>query len=240
MSKLRMALLTLALTFLVLFSFQNCAESISWEEGEENYSSFSLALQDHKDRDHWTEALAKVKVESTAEDLIADRRLLGAMLESIFGPSFLSLDQGRTQTNASEFGNPCSIYEDYWVRGAKGNERADARNTCAAQDSSRYFGAPVIPKPSVLRQRNIANVCHSLVTNNTTLNYAVAQIGSGNPQPTSANVRKAFHLFYRNKPAPGEPLIQSLQIMMPGKGTLRKDWAPVLYTICISSGWQIL
>lgn len=230
------------MTLSILFSFQNCAESISLDQGENSLSSLTIDVQEHLDRDHWTEPLSKVKVESSAEDLIADRRLLVAILESIFGPSFKVLDANRLRMNAAELGNPCSIYEDYFILRASDSRRirADASRTCRYQDSADFLSAPIIPKASVVRQRNIANVCHSLATNPTALNFAVAQIGAGNPQPTSANVRKAFHLFYRNKPSPPETLIQSLQVMMPGQASVPADWSPVFYTICLSSGWQIL
>lgn len=243
MSRFKLSFFTLGLISLILLAFQNCADSITWtEEGETEQTSLKIELQEHINRDHWTEPLQKVRVESTAEDLIADRRLLMAILENIFGPSFKTVDNNRIQTNGSELGNPCSVYEDFIVINPADSKRvrADASRTCLYQDSAEYLNAPIIPKASVIRQRNIANVCHSLSTNTTTRNFAVAQIGAGNPQPTSANVRKAFHLFYRNKPSPPETLIQSLQVMMPGKGSVKADWAAVLYSVCISSGWQIL
>lgn len=247
-SPLRFALILLVPGLLMIF--QNCAPTLKSEEVERSIASLDT---EHVDREHGTlETLSKTVVETRAEDLLADRVLLLAQLTAVFGPSTALLDaQGdRIATNMTTFGSPCSLYENFFYeakdsKGVMVQGAADANRGCAMSNTANALKATVYPQASVVRQAVLGHLCLKLATAPATLAFALKRIEpAGNPEPTADNVVKAFRLFYRNAPQPHDALVQSLQVMMPGDSAERArvatDWSPVLYTICISSGWQLL
>ncbi len=232
---------------LLILTFQNCARNIESKEIQTEVSAIEMA---HVDRQHGLEIAEKAVVETRSEDLLSDRVLLIAQLSSVFGPGVPSLDEDGIQRDMTVFGSPCSLYENYLyeTKDATGkvvHATADISRPCAMNNSAAALKATVYPQASVVRQGVLQHLCLKLATTPATVKFALKQIDAQKtPEPTSANVLKAFRLFYRSAPEPPEALIGSLQVLMPGISEDRPsedmDWSPVLHTICVSSGWQLL
>lgn len=240
--------LPIALAGSLLIVFQNCAKSIESTEVPTEVDAITAL---HVDHEHGTvETMQKTDVETRSDDLMSDRVLLMAQLTAVFGPATATADDDGIRTNLSVFGSPCSLYENYlWeTKDSSGKTiqtAGDPLRPCTANNSANALKATLYPQASVVRQGVLEHICLKLATTTTTLRFALAQIDSAHtPEPTAANVLKAFRLFYRNAPEPPESLIASLQVMMPGvtegNPTEDKDWSPVFHTICVSSGWQLL
>lgn len=233
-------------------SFQNCGQQFAIEDELASTAIDDIPgtiVEDHEDRDPGHEdpdtLTEKAYVEAESAPILPDRRLMDSILNDIFGPNYVNLEGGRIRSNAADFGMPCSLYEDYRIRRASDNALVSAGPlfACRASNTDDAVTAPISPSPGVKRQANLIQTCNALVSNATTRAYALQRIqgGTGVPSPTEENMLKAFRLFYRSKPDPHQALLQSLQIMMPGgTGVTAADWAPVLYTLCISPGWQLL
>jgi|GEM_PF-1502797 len=246
----RTMLLVTFVSILLPLGFQNCAKAPS-EQSEEMVLALSLEAE-HVDREHGTPiAMEKTVVEARSEDLISDRVLLLNQLQYVFGPRVFSHDTDGIRTGMATFGSPCSLYEafNYEVDAKDPVTQApikrviiaDGLRACANQNSPSFLKATLYPKSSVIRQGVLSHLCLNVATDPLALTFALAKIQKiGVPDSTEENILKAFKLFYRHKPPPSEALIQSLLTMIPTSGVTQENWAPVLYTLCVSPGWQVL
>lgn len=225
----------------ILLVFQNCAPTMSNTDLSSTDGTVDLQST-HQDRDHDTSGLTEPeKIESRSRDLVSDRVLILRQLQSVFGPTTVSLDQDKISTDLRTFGSPCSPYEAY--RYARGTNFAlgDATRACAFTSSAGGMNAPVLPEVNTIRQGIMQHYCQVLSSNAKSLAYALAQVKSGGaPEGSKENVLKAFRLFYRSAPQPSDTVLQSLQVLLPGATVTAEDWTPIFYTLCVSSGWQVL
>lgn len=216
--------------------FQNCAgEAFVPIERSFSVELLSQALQEGE-----LHVPMPTKQETNAELILVDRYYLKSLFEDVFGPQAGSVDTAKVFSDALTHGSPCSVYEDHRELKSNGTlSRADSMQACSMSSVNRTQ-ARVNPNGTVSRQALIARACSDLVTNNTTLKYALAKIANvAVPEPTRENIKTAIELFYRNGPDPDEGLIESLQLMfsLPAK---IDDWRGVLYTVCVSPQWQVL
>ncbi|HRK07510.1 MAG TPA: hypothetical protein PLZ57_07045 [Pseudobdellovibrionaceae bacterium] len=228
------------LIFAVTFSYQNCApQKLDQASVYEVNTEESL----HRDRDHHVDEDKREKVSTTFEPLIADRLYVVSLLNDIFGAAAISGEVlADIQENRTDFGSPCSIYENYRrPNGRGGLTTAIPGFTCSLRAPASSFGSRLTPNATVSRQALLAKTCANLLSNDTRLRNALAKISSeAVPTPNAANLQRAVMLFYRDKPVPPQSLIESLQITFdPAQPTL-DDWRSTLYIVCASSHWQVM
>jgi hypothetical protein len=220
--------------------FQNC--------GRDGFSSADSAsvesletIQDPGDHDPDPELVEKSYTHY--EPLLADRFYLKSLFIDVFGPTAVSVDSTRTYLNSSDHGSPCSIYEDQnTFNSATGKwAQADPMEACS-RTSPALLSAQVNPKATVTRQALLTHACSDLTTNAGALDHALARISPSAtvPEPTRDNILRAFHLFYRQRPAPQEGLMDALTVMFPPTGVTKEHWRTVIYTLCASGYWQVL
>lgn len=184
---------------------------------------------------------------SVVQPILANRIYLDSLFTNIFGPSARSVNTSSSsglsmQSDGTNHGSPCSVYENYSFINSSGVKvQVDSINTCSIASES-LLSAHAIPDATVTRQALLLKACSELTTSDTTLNYALAQINSpGIPSASAANVLIAFHLFYRTQPDPSSAVEQSLLALFPTPSAPTLDnWRDLLYTVCISSFWQVL
>lgn len=223
---------------ITLLAFQNCSEVFKANRSPSSELG-NHGNQNHRDRDNDND-LAKPIVEATARDLLQSRRLLTSTFNSVFGPGAVALGGGNIDSDRGTFGDPCSIYEEYLVEIDGVRRLEDRTKTCPKGNVANGLTATMYPNPTVVRQAKIRNLCLAAVSNANRLAFVLAKVASGIPQPTEQNILKAFGLFYRLRPSPQPALIDSLRAMTPGTITSKNEWAPIVFTICVSPGWQIL
>jgi hypothetical protein len=175
--------------------------------------------------------------------ILADRYYLDALLTDIFGPQARTVNSVNIRNDAVTFGSLCSVYENYNAYNPDTNKydiSANPMEGCSLASSNLQV-AQTLANETVGRQAQINRSCISLTQNTTTVTYALAKIAApGIPAATPENIKAAFRLFYRMHPDPDAGVIQSLQVMFPTDSASLDDWKSVLYTICISSYWQVL
>lgn len=228
------------LLFAVTFSYQNCAP-----QKLDQASIYDVVTEEslHRDRDHHVDEDKRAKISTTYEPLIADRLYVVSLLNDIFGAAAISGEVlADIQENRTDFGSPCSVYENYRrPNGRGGLTTAIPGFTCSLRAPASSFGSRLTPNATVSRQALLAKTCANLLSNDTRLRTALSRISSESvPTPSAANLQKAVMLFYRDKPVPPQSLIESLQITFdPAQPTL-DDWRSTFYIICASSHWQVL
>lgn len=184
----------------------------------------------------------KTTTQTTYLPVLADRKYLTNLLVDIFGPNAIKADTTRTDLRNQDHGSPCSIYVNHNVHDtAKGTIVEADRSERCSRASADHLSASVNPQATVTRAISLAHACSDLVTNNATLNHALSRIqASGIPAPTSANVLKAYRLFYRVGAEPHKGLLESLLVMLPPTDVTKDHWRVVLNTICSSGFWQAI
>ena len=232
----RKYLFFIAVSMPVLF-YVNCGKM---EQGvvDKSFNSVGEQRPDNRDPEPVPEPPPK---ETSYEPVLADRIYLKSLLEDVFGPTAMAVDTNNVDQNAAEFGSSCSIYGDYNIFENGQWVRADVSEVCG-NSSAAYVSAPRNPKVTVTRQALLSKTCSDLISRNDTMTFALKRIDSARavPQKNKNNVIKAYHLFYRDKPAPDQPLIDSLMVMLPDSGVNANHWRVVLNAVCLSNYWQVL
>lgn len=232
-SRLLVAAVTIA-------TFQNCAPGMSQLDfGSQGLTSQTVDT-DHKDRDHDPRPFREDKIEVSAKDLIADRVLLINQLMSIFGTRVGSLDKDKIAVDLRNFASPCSAHEQYnYLKDGK-IVNAGFR-TCAISNSAASMRASVYAETSTVRQGLMEHLCRALTADPNARSFALKQVAAnGKPAATKDNLLKAFRLFYRSAPRPPDSVLESLQVMIGSEEATPAQWTPVLFTLCVSPGWQVL
>jgi hypothetical protein len=183
-------------------------------------------------------------IEATFDPLLSDRHYTVALLEKAFGPTTKNVEGTGIGSSAVEFGAPCSVYENFNVLNASGAiVPADPDNAgCVVNPSSAVLGANLVPLPTVIRQAMLLKACTNLVLNAATLSHALSKISSLEPvpQPTEANVRHLFGLFYVQSTEPSAEIVQALQAMMNPSQMDAEAWRAPIYSVCSSNYWQVM
>lgn len=226
-------LLGLCAASVAVLAFQNCAPAlvVGLNEGEETLSSQHIELPADLQK-------------TTFEPVLMDRYTLRSFLSEVFGTGITQMPSYANITNAVEYGSPCSLYENYlYQASASSFPNANTDEICTLAGAS-FTGANVNPKASVTRQAELPRLCSDLVHTDATYNTAIKRLmpdGRLNPAIDDTTLTRAFHLFYREKPAPQESLLDALKLLAtPGQAAAKADWQNVLYTICASGHWQVL
>lgn len=227
----------LSLTVLIFGAFMNCAPMKSPGQAEQvSLSSTNIA----PDEDHeQTKTANKV---TTFQANLADRYYISSVFEDVFGDSYDSVTENSVGTDALNFGSACSLYENYRQFSAvKGKWLAvDPRAACSFS-SQAYVSVKPSTGAIVSRQGEISHACSDLTTNKKAMAHAMKKISAVEiPELTNANLTTAFELFYRNHPAPSQGLLDSLKVMAPQTGPTLETWRQIVFTVCISSHWQVL
>lgn len=230
-NRLILRLLTLTALTASILGFQNCSRSLVLEMNE---GEAVLASQ------QGVETPPELQ-KTSFEPVLMDRYTIRAFLKDVFGAGTDALPSFALTTNAIEYGSPCSVYENYLSFNGTRNENANPMEVCSLAVAN-FTSAGVNPKASVTRQAELPRICSDLVHTDATYNTAMSKIAGGAaPALNDQNLKKAFHLFYRDKPAPGESLLDALKLMVETPDHVTKgDWQNVLYTICASGHWQVL
>jgi hypothetical protein len=238
MYKIKSSLLAL-FGLLLMTQFQNCAPPSEMRAASEMKPVEGLKQLDlEKDP-----VVVKPATQKTHYDpLLADRRYLISLFTDVFGPKAVNVDSTGTRFLTQEHGSPCSIYRTHNQYDAKTGKwvEADVVERCST-NATAFLSAPLNPTPTVSRQALLTHACSDLTSNDTTLGYALKKISNDRvPASTSANVIKAYRLFYRDKKDPQASLTDSLLVMLPLDQPAKDDWRNVMFTICASGFWQIL
>ena len=234
-------LLLITVFALAVLPFQNCGQGkLKVSEEMSSLSSVQDIVQSVDEHDTGDADVAKVQ--TTYEPILVDRVYLKALLTDIFGPSTSSVDSNKSFSNGTEYGSPCSVYEDYTALRTSDGARVSVDSTAICSDTAaNYLVAPVNPKGTVTRAALMARTCSDLTTNNTTFTYALRKISSKNiPEANEENIKTLFNLFYRDKGDPSQGVIDSLLLMFPQSNVTTEHWRVVIYTVCISNYWQVL
>lgn len=240
MSKKLVALLV-GITATTMF-FQNCGMSMQ----QDDFGSTGIDVVNtsavHTDRDHDPQKFAADKIEVRAKDLIAGRSLLVKQLTGVFGERVAVLDKDKISRDARNFGGPCSMYEHYnYVTTTGVLASADPNANCQSSNSASALRASLYPETSTIRQGTMEHLCRALTADKTARQVALKKLSAdGKPKATKENVLKAFRMFYRSAPLPPDPVLESMQVMMPSENVTEEQWTPVLFTLCVSPGWQVL
>lgn len=224
-----------------IMMFQNCAPGLQ----EAEFASEGIFAQsidvDHKDRDHDPTPFREDKIEVNAKDLIYDRVLLINHLTAIFGTRVTALDKDQIRADMRNFASPCSAYEQFNYLNANKKVASAGFRNCTIGNSAAAMKASLYPETSTSRQGTMEHLCRALASDNTARAFALKKLASnGKPAATKENVLKAFRLFYRSAPLPPDSLLQSLQVMIGRQNAAPAAWTPVLFTLCVSPGWQVL
>ncbi|MBX3018022.1 MAG: hypothetical protein KF767_09040 [Bdellovibrionaceae bacterium] len=219
---------------LIVFTFQNCAPVlvVGLNEGEVELASQQGTVTPPE------------LLKTTFEPVLMDRYVLRTFLADVFGPSVETLPSFALTVNAIEYGSPCSMYENYLYEVSAGRAASANANEICSLGVANYTSALTNPKASVTRQAELPRICSDIVHNDGTYNAAIAKLtdrGTALPDVNNATLTTAFHLFYREKPAPQESLLDALKLLSTSGARVSKaDWQNVLYTICASGHWQVL
>lgn len=233
-NRILLRLLSLCGVSFMVLAFQNCSPNLTMNMNEgETVLSSQVGL-----------TLPPELQKTTFEPVLMDRYVLRAFMTDVFGPSAETLPSFALLNNPIEYGSPCSVYENYLYQDAAGRSlNANSLETCAL-GSANFNSAGVNPKASVTRQAELPRLCSDIVHTDATYNVAMSKIRSGAPAVPNLDDQhliSAFHLFYREKPAPPESLLDALKLMaISDKAVTKADWQNVLYTICASGHWQVL
>jgi hypothetical protein len=237
--RLASSLLFILIAMAMILQFQNCG---GFEANEifENFSFEEINQIDEQEM-HEIDPNLLTKTETQYEPLLFDRYMVHSILSDVFGPSLLSVDSARPYYVASEFGAPCSLYVDHNVYNESTKQwvQVDRMESCT-RNSSDFLHANLNSKATVTRQALLAKSCSDLTNNTTTMTYALNKISLGSlPVPTQQNLIKLYRLFYRSHPEPSQTLIDTLKVMFPSENVLIDHWKAALYTVCVSSQWQV-
>lgn len=230
---------------ITLMQFQNCGQFETLEKSELDLASVDVTIM-HPDEDHSPPAEAYEKLTTNYQPTLADKYFLIKHFENIFGPSSKTyIDTTNLALNRTEFGSPCSIYENYKYQSGTNILNANTTETCALQGSSDYLSANMMANTSVTHQARIATLCANLTVNSTTFNHMLGQIkpspsGMALPLPTEGSVQKLIQLFYRNNEPVDLELVQALQILINPTAPTISEWQNAAYVVCTSSHWQAL
>ncbi len=234
--------LFLVLAVAVLPLFQNCnVNTLKEQETDVAASVVDLPVPiDH----HPPPPVVPETIETTFEPLLSDRRYTKALLEDVFGPTASLVEGTGIGRNAVEFGAPCSVYENYNVLNSRGTlVPADPDNAgCVLNPSPAVLGANLVPRATVVRQAMLLKACTNLVLNADALTHALHKISPSEalPQPTAANVRSLFRMFYAESAEPSAEIVQALQTMMDPQHMSAASWQAPIYSVCSSNYWQVL
>lgn len=228
---------------LLLTQFQNCGESAFEAKMGSVLLKFVEIVMDPDEEVHNPPDDMLAEPETTYAPILIDRYVVQAILQKVFGPSALSKDSVKVYYNAQEFGGPCSIYVDHKkYNPAKDRwEQVEAAENCS-RTSANLLIARVNPTATVTRQGLLARTCSDLTTDDTTLAYALKEISGadGIPEPSAENLKNLVTSFYQTGPNPTEGILDSLRVMFPLTGVDKSHWRNAVYTVCISSHWQVL
>lgn len=233
---------SMAFISLSLVSFMNCSRGLQQAEFASEGPVVQSVDIDHKDRDHDPTAFRHEKIETAAKDLIYDRVLLISHLKSVFGTRVATMDKDRIETDMRTFASPCSAYEQFndYDEATKKIVNGNFR-TCAIGNSASSMKASPFAETSTSRQGTMEHLCRALTADTAARTFALKKLSSdGKPAATKENILKAFRLFYRSAPVPPDSLLQSLQVMVGQEQATSAQWTPVLFTLCVSPGWQVL
>ena len=241
---------TLAATALLMLSYQNCGKPFGMKALSSEGDSKTLVFTEPTPPPTpppTPEPPAHVAVVEKATFVapLADRKFVHSLLKDVFGPTAETVDTATEKifSSASQFGGLCSIYENYLVPNAVATKAPVAGkpfDPCAVNTASTALGAPA-PSPHVIRQAMLLKTCTALVSNTTTLGFALKKISTeAVPAATKENLQKLFGLFYRDKPEAPDDLLESLGAMMDSSTLTAQSWAAPIYTVCVSSHWQTL
>lgn len=239
MSKKVLALSLISVCTLMMF--QNCAPGLEQAELPSIVTTKSVVDIGHEDRDHDPTPFREDKVEVSAKDLIYDRVLLMNHLTSVFGTRVDALDKDNVATDLRNFASPCSAYEQFNYKNSAGKIANSGFRTCGISNNAASMKASLYAETSTSRLGVMEHLCRALTADATSRTFALRKIASdGKPTGTKANVLKAFRLFYRSAPVPPDSLLQSMQVMLGRENVDAEAWTPVLFTLCVSPGWQVL
>lgn len=238
-NKIKIFFTILALTCSSLTMFQNC--------GAPSHTLSSIDLSSHHtDQNHWEKPI----IETTYTPNIGDRFYIMSVLKDVFGPSAESVDTSsagsQIYSRISDFGTPCSPYEDYRIlNNSNARARAHADRLCEFSDRTDRMSANIISNATASRQGYMINLCTALVENNTTRNYALVKINGANfsgnaPAVTRQKLINLYANFYRGRPEPSPGVIDSLEMIFQYESDLVKAWKAALYAVCASNHWQAL
>lgn len=223
----------------MLVLFQNC--------GSKNHSTASATFSSLDTGDLITpepepedpEKVYDRRVE--ANQMVANRILTANYFKSIFGPDIETTVATLIAYQAQDFGSAFSIYDRVITPTADCNKTKNIYTPCNA------VGMSLEALPNV--GTNIRREAFRIRSCNTAVKYrilnAVQKIDSKAtsakpPEINDANLTKAFHLFYRGRPAPTEDVLDALTIASQKQTKPIDKWKDVILSICLSPHWQVL
>lgn len=221
--------------------FQNCGAGLGMRAAEETTQLSVKDFDQDVDEDH-NVTDKRVEKGTTYEPVLADRYYIDQLLLDVFGPTARTADGGGAAANAVIHGGPCSLYENHSIYSSSSAKYviASTMENCGGSSGSLLV-AEINPKASVTRQALLARTCTDLTANTTTFNFAMKRISEvATSDSVEDQVRGLYRLFYRTQPDPHQGLVDSLVIMLPATSPSLDDWRAVIYTVCMSSYWQVL
>jgi hypothetical protein len=224
---------------LVTGLFQNCADP-------SHIVSINESSEGDLNQDHWD----KADVKTSYTPNLADRFYIMSILKDVFGPSAETVDAS-TSTGSqlynrlNDFGTPCSFYEDYRILNNGRLVRAHNDRPCIYGERSDWINANIISTATVSRQGYMINTCTAMVENATTLKAALTKINGATysgaaPAMTRQKLATLYANFYRGRPEPSVGIVDSLQLIFQYQTDPVKAWKAAIYSICVSSEWQVL
>ncbi len=236
-------ILTLGALSLLMTQFQNCSASAFESKMGTFVLKFVEIVMPPDEEVHNPPDDMLAEPETTYAPILADRYVIQSILQNIFGPSALSKDSVQVYYNAQEFGGPCSIYIDHKKYNSSKDkwEQVEKAESCS-RSSANLLIAQINSTATVTRQGLLNRTCSDLTSDETTFSYALNVIsGNGSlPEPTEENIKKLVSSFYQIGPEPSQEIVDSLKVMFPLQDFAASHWRNAIYTVCVSSHWQVL
>lgn len=229
---------------ILILGFQNCGK---------NHHSFTL------DQSSYNKEVAVPVTEHAFEKRtlttnytlnLSERRYLAAIFSDVFGPKSDAIVQANILLKHDDIGGPCSEYAHHMKKnvsdkGVVSYANADAKKVCDEENTTKLL----LPPPQAVRQGWVIQTCTALVGKDSTppetLAYALDKVVAGStfgklPLVTDENLARLHRLFYRERPLPSDSVRDALKSMFQGGTPTLEEWKTAIYSVCVSSHWQVL
>lgn len=234
----RIALIAVG-SLVLITQYQNCAPEGAFEAASRSLDSVAATDQflglDHED------TYVKPVPISTFSSPLADRQIVEGILTNAFGPSFRSVNSVALHNRGPEFGKSCALYEEHYV--SINGSRQLAPNVEACRTSSvNFIDTHATQGATPSRSAYMMRACSALVSNSTTFNYFMNQLGTKAERDNleTGAIIKAYSLFFIGKPAPSNTLISAIRFIGESQSDPTRAWSAIVYSLCTSEQWQVL
>lgn len=158
---------------------------------------------------------------------LGDRFFVDSVLQKVFGEGARKVSEKFILSSAYVFGGPCDRYER-------------APNGSYSSCEGGAVSLPSVGTSNVVRQGYVARACQALSFAPVTRDFALQQAFAAKSDSNSLDLphmQALYRLFNPQMEIPAAA-VEKLKKLAATETEEKKQWATVLYAICLDSSWQ--